>query len=59
MLGASLPIDAAIQALKVPFVIAPLANGDDNQHAANENLRLGNYLAGVKSILYDLLEPVE
>jgi acetylornithine deacetylase/succinyl-diaminopimelate desuccinylase-like protein len=59
MLGASLPIDAAIQALKVPFVIAPLANGDDNQHAANENLRIGNYLAGVKSILYTLLEPLD
>jgi acetylornithine deacetylase/succinyl-diaminopimelate desuccinylase-like protein len=57
MLGASLPIDAAIEALKIPFAIAPLANGDDNQHTANENLRLGHYFAGTKSILFVLLEP--
>jgi hypothetical protein len=44
--------------LKVPFVIAPLANGDDNQHAADENLRVGNYLAGTKSILFSFLEAV-
>jgi len=58
MLGASLPVDAAIEALGFPFAIAPLANGDDNQHTANENLRVGHYLAGTKSILSVFLEPV-
>src|SRR5439155_19207715 len=43
----------------VPFAIAPLANGDDNQHTANENLRVGHYVAGVKSIPDLLLEPFE
>ncbi len=57
--GASLPVDTAIQAMKLPFVLAPLANGDDNQHTANENIRLGNYLDGTKSILFMLLEPFQ
>lgn len=57
--GASLPIDAAIQGLKVPFVLSALANGDDNQHTSDENLRIGNYMAGTKSILFVLLEPFQ
>jgi len=40
--------------LKVPFVIIPLVNADNNQHAANENLRLGNYVNGVRT-LYGLM----
>jgi len=54
--GGGLPIGALIDGLKVPFVISPFANADDNQHAANENLRIGNYINGTKSVLSLLLE---
>ena len=33
--------------LKAPLVIFPIANHDDNQHAANENLRLQNLWDGI------------
>jgi acetylornithine deacetylase/succinyl-diaminopimelate desuccinylase-like protein len=56
LLGGGLPVGAIIDGLKVPFVISPLANGDDNQHTSNENLRLGNYIDGAKSILALLQE---
>jgi acetylornithine deacetylase/succinyl-diaminopimelate desuccinylase-like protein len=36
--------------LKVPILLIPLVNADNNQHAANENLRLGNYTSGTKSL---------
>ena len=32
--------------LKIPFVILPLANVDDTQHADDENLPVGNDLTG-------------
>jgi len=56
MYGATLPIGAIVEGLNVPFVIAPLANGDDNQHTSDENLRIGNYINGTKSILALFLE---
>ncbi len=49
--GGGLPIGAIVDALKGPFIISPLANSDDNQHTSNENIRLGNYIDGTKSIL--------
>jgi acetylornithine deacetylase/succinyl-diaminopimelate desuccinylase-like protein len=42
MLGASVPMHSFAAALNVPIVGVPLANYDNNQHAANENLRLQN-----------------
>lgn len=56
ILGASLPLGAAVEALKVPLIISPLVNGDDNQHTSNENLRMGNYVSGTKSIIALLQE---
>lgn len=41
-LGGSLPLYVVDQVLHVPVLILPVANHDDNQHGANENLRLKN-----------------
>jgi len=41
-LGGSLPLYLFSDVLAKPFVTIPVANYDDNQHAADENLRIGN-----------------
>jgi acetylornithine deacetylase/succinyl-diaminopimelate desuccinylase-like protein len=52
-LGGSVPLHDVTEALGAPAVILPIANPDNNQHAANENLRLGNLWYGID--LYSLL----
>jgi acetylornithine deacetylase/succinyl-diaminopimelate desuccinylase-like protein len=47
--GGSLPIAPISDVLQVPFVIVPIANHDNNQHAANENLRLENLWDGIEA----------
>ena len=47
ILGGSLPTYLFAEALKAPLVVVPIANHDDNQHAANENLRLQNLWDGI------------
>lgn len=54
MMGGTVPTAEIVGVLQVPFVIVPLVNADNNQHTSNENLRMGNYLDGVRSI-YSLL----
>lgn len=46
-LGGSLPTYMFVEVLHAPVVVVPIANHDDNQHAANENLRLQNLWDGV------------
>ncbi len=46
--GGSLPINVFEQAGKAPVIVFPLANHDNNQHAANENLRLQNLWDGIE-----------
>jgi acetylornithine deacetylase/succinyl-diaminopimelate desuccinylase-like protein len=46
-LGGSLPTYLFAEVLKAPLVVVPIANHDDNQHAANENLRLQNLWDGI------------
>jgi acetylornithine deacetylase/succinyl-diaminopimelate desuccinylase-like protein len=53
-MGGTLPTSPFINTLDVPAVVIPLVNADNNQHSPNENLRLGNYFDGTKTI-YDLL----
>ena len=53
-MGGTLPTSPFINTLNAPAVIVPLVNSDNNQHSPNENLRLGNYFDGVKTI-YGLL----
>jgi acetylornithine deacetylase/succinyl-diaminopimelate desuccinylase-like protein len=45
--GGSLPLFYIRQVLGSPFVILPIANHDNNQHAENENLRLQNLWDGI------------
>ena len=47
ILGGSLPLYLFSDKLAAPIVIVPIANHDDNQHAADENLRLGNLAYGI------------
>jgi acetylornithine deacetylase/succinyl-diaminopimelate desuccinylase-like protein len=51
ILGGSLPIAPFINALGAPAVIVPTVNPDNNQHGPDENLRLGNYRDGIKTML--------
>ncbi len=48
-MGGSAPSYMFTQVLHVPVIILPIANYDDNQHAANENLRLQNLWNGIET----------
>jgi acetylornithine deacetylase/succinyl-diaminopimelate desuccinylase-like protein len=48
MLGGSLPLYIFSDVLRTPFVVLPIVNHDNNQHAANENLRLQNLFDGIE-----------
>ena len=45
--GGSLPLFHFEQVMKTPIVIVPLANHDNNQHAPDENIRIGNIWYGM------------
>jgi acetylornithine deacetylase/succinyl-diaminopimelate desuccinylase-like protein len=47
--GGSLPLSIIQNALGTRSIDVPTANYDDNQHAANENLRLGNLWEGINT----------
>ena len=47
-LGGSLPISAFTDILKAPTIIVPYANFDENNHAPNENIKIENFLRGIK-----------
>ena len=51
MTGGSVPIVPFLRELNIPAIHVPMVNMDNNQHAANENLRLGNYVEGIKTWL--------
>ncbi len=51
MMGGSLPTEQLVSALKMPFVILPLVNADNNQHSFDENLRIGHYVEGMQTLL--------
>jgi acetylornithine deacetylase/succinyl-diaminopimelate desuccinylase-like protein len=46
--GGSIPMHLFMETLKVPVIVVPIANHDNNQHAANENLRLQNLWDGIE-----------
>ena len=46
--GGSVPLHHFVQHLDSPLAILPIANHDNNQHAADENIRLGNLEYGVR-----------
>ena len=55
--GSTLPMSGAADVLKVPYVVVPLVNADNNQHSFDENLRLGNYVEGVRTVASLLTTP--
>jgi acetylornithine deacetylase/succinyl-diaminopimelate desuccinylase-like protein len=57
MMGGSVPTDSLVEILEVPFVIMPLVNGDNNQHSFDENMRIGHYVDGIRTILGLLRTP--
>jgi acetylornithine deacetylase/succinyl-diaminopimelate desuccinylase-like protein len=46
-LGGSLPMSTFESVLHAPLIVLPIVNHDNNQHAANENLRLQNLFDGI------------
>jgi acetylornithine deacetylase/succinyl-diaminopimelate desuccinylase-like protein len=58
-IGASLPIFLFQQPRGTPVIGLPIANHDDNQHAADENLRLQNLWDGIEiyAALFSQLAP--
>ncbi len=56
--GGSIPISPFVTTLGVPAVAVPTVNPDNNQHSPNENIRVGNFIEGIKTILAVLTEPL-
>lgn len=58
MSGGSIPIAPFVTTLNIPAVTVPTVNRDNNQHSPNENLRLGNYREGIKTMIAILNEKL-
>ena len=58
MSGGSIPISPFVTTLNIPAVTVPTVNRDNNQHSPNENLRIGNYREGVKTMIAILREKL-
>ena len=54
MMGGTVPTDVLVEALRLPFLLVPTVNADNNQHTYDENLRIGNFVTGVETV-YSLL----
>lgn len=50
-MGGTVPIIPAINTLKIPAIIVPMVNMDNNQHSPNENIRIGNIRQGIQICL--------
>jgi acetylornithine deacetylase/succinyl-diaminopimelate desuccinylase-like protein len=59
MMGGSIPISPFVITLGIPAVSVPTVNPDNNQHAENENIRVGNYVDAVKTFLAILTEKLK
>ena len=49
-LGGSLPLEQFVEVLGAKFLIVPIANFDNNQHAENENIKLKNFWEGIETL---------
>jgi acetylornithine deacetylase/succinyl-diaminopimelate desuccinylase-like protein len=49
-MGGSLPLVVITDATGAPTLVVPLANPDNNQHAENENLRIGHLWEGIATM---------
>ena len=50
-MGGSVPISPFVSKLGVKAIVVPTVNSDNNQHSANENLRLANYFQGIRIMM--------
>lgn len=56
--GGTVPISQFISKLGIEAVILPTVNLDNNQHSPNENLRIGNFNDGIKTMVAILTENI-
>jgi acetylornithine deacetylase/succinyl-diaminopimelate desuccinylase-like protein len=49
MAGGSVPLYMFADVFRAPIICLPIVNHDNNQHAANENLRLQNLWDGINT----------
>ena len=49
-MGGSLPLFIFEKQLNAKTISIPIANHDNNQHAENENIRIGNLFSGIETI---------
>ncbi len=49
--GGTVPIAAFVRELGLPAAGVPTVNPDNNQHAPNENLRIGHFTDGIRTFL--------
>jgi acetylornithine deacetylase/succinyl-diaminopimelate desuccinylase-like protein len=57
--GGSQPMASFIETLDVPAVSIRIPNPDNNIHAPNENIRVGNFREGIQMCLGILTEPLK
>lgn len=50
-MGGSVPLYVLEEELKAPWIGMPIANHDNNQHAANENIRVQNLWDGIELMI--------
>ncbi|MBT0570547.1 M20/M25/M40 family metallo-hydrolase [Curvibacter sp. CHRR-16] len=58
MWGSTLPMSGAVDVLKQSYIVVPLVNADNNQHGPDENMRMGNYVEGIRTIASMLTTPL-
>jgi acetylornithine deacetylase/succinyl-diaminopimelate desuccinylase-like protein len=56
--GGSIPISPFVVTLGIPAVSVPTVNADNNQHAENENIRVGNYVDAIRTFAAILTEKL-
>lgn len=59
MMDGNVPTDNLVEILGAPFVNVQLVNGDNNQHTFDENMRVGHYVEGIRTILGLLRSPYQ
>ena len=58
-MGGSLPLFMITEVTGAPTLVIPLANPDNNQHAENENLRVGMLWEGIATMAAAMRVPVD
>jgi acetylornithine deacetylase/succinyl-diaminopimelate desuccinylase-like protein len=59
VMGGTVPTHEIVTPLHAPFVLVPVVNSDNNQHAFDENLRMGNFVTGIRTMCGLLLTPLQ